>query len=400
MLPGSLGLRSRSTAPRRRWCQARYSRSELVAVVAPPSRTYFARDRGRECVDRLNKPLDIQIFATDLDPQAIAAARQGRYSAGIAGDLSIGRLARYFTKEEDYYQIKNDLRGMLVFATQDILGDPPFTRLDLVSCRNLLIYLNNDFQRRVLALLHYSMNAGGLLLLGSSESVTNMEERFIALDRRWKLFRHTRAPAGSITLVDLPTPSLYRPPRIPVTVNTGAQQRAMRLLAKTTRPECPRHGRGTCPVTGRAGQYLEPAQGASASMCSRGRGGGVRHSKAARRGGSQSRTAAARDVHVNDGDYAGARRRPQVRRARYDGRVILVVEPRATSPAREQPRHAAIRQRIARRGRVRAGGVRRDFRRRSRSCRTQRRAGFQPEESVDDEALQSAKEELETSREE
>jgi two-component system CheB/CheR fusion protein len=217
----------------------------------------------RECIDRLNKPLGAQIFATDLDPQGVDAARQGLYPEGIASDLSKERLARFFSKEDGIYRVKKEIRGMLVFATQDILGDPPFTHMDFVSCRNVLIYLGAELQRRVLALLHYALNPGGLLLLGSSESATNLEELFTPLDRRWKLYRRREAPPGALALTDLPVYRRNAGYSPSIAQQGSSLEAASRLLARTYAPASVlvNDRADIVHVHGRTGGFLEPAQG-------------------------------------------------------------------------------------------------------------------------------------------
>jgi two-component system, chemotaxis family, CheB/CheR fusion protein len=216
-----------------------------------------------ECIDRLNKPLGAQIFATDLDSQGVEAARHGRYPEGIASDLSKERLARFFSKENGVYRIRKEIRGMLVFATQDILGDPPFTHMDFVSCRNVLIYLGAELQRRVLALLHYTLNPGGLLLLGSSESATNLDGLFTPLDRRWKLYRRREAAPGAVALTDLP---MYRKDARhsrSIAQRGISLEAASRLLARTYAPASVlvNDRADIVHVHGRTGGFLEPAQG-------------------------------------------------------------------------------------------------------------------------------------------
>ena len=150
-----------------------------------------------ETLERLRKHLDVQIFATDLDPAAIEIARAGRYPEGIAADVDDRRLRRFFLREERHYRVKKELRDLVVFAVQNVLDDPPFSRVDLISCRNLLIYLVPTAQQQLLPIFHYSLNPGGLLLLGASEGVTGFEESFSALDRRCRLFRREDSPAPS-----------------------------------------------------------------------------------------------------------------------------------------------------------------------------------------------------------
>ena len=153
-----------------------------------------------ETLEQLGKHLDVRVFATDLDPTAIETARTGRYPEGVAADVGARRLKRFFTKEEHSYRAKKELRDLVVFAVQNVLRDPPFTRVDLISCRNLLIYLIPSAQQSLFPIFHYSLNPGGLLLLGRSESVIDSEEFFSVLDKRWKLFRRNDATAARLPI--------------------------------------------------------------------------------------------------------------------------------------------------------------------------------------------------------
>ena len=121
-----------------------------------------------ECLEELGSHLQVQMFATDIDVKALAFARAGTYSTGIETDVSPERLARFFVKRSNGYQIREEIRKMVAFATHDLIKDPPFSKMDLVCCRNLLIYLDADAQNRLLTLLHYALNPKGLLFLGSS----------------------------------------------------------------------------------------------------------------------------------------------------------------------------------------------------------------------------------------
>jgi two-component system CheB/CheR fusion protein len=165
----------------------------------------------RECLDelRIKDNFKIQIYATDLDKEAINMARTGTYPANIAQNVSEERLQRFFIKEESNYRIKSEIREMIVFAQQNVLTDPPFTRLDLLSCRNLLIYLSPETQKKIMPLFHYSLNPGGILLLGSSESIGGLVELFSPLDNKWKLFER-RENLAVPSLVEFPTtPPFY-----------------------------------------------------------------------------------------------------------------------------------------------------------------------------------------------
>lgn len=114
---------------------------------------------------------ELQVFATDLDKEAIQKARTGMYPANIAADVSPARLERFFVKEDHGFRVGREIRDLVTFAPQNMVMDPPFTKLDLLSCRNLLIYLEADLQKKVLPLFHYSLNPGGILVLGTSETI-------------------------------------------------------------------------------------------------------------------------------------------------------------------------------------------------------------------------------------
>lgn len=131
----------------------------------------------------------VQIYATDINPQAIHQARAGAYRSSIHSDLSEARLERFFTLDGSLYHVKTSIRDMVVFAVQNLIMDPPFSRLDLISCRNLFIYLEPETQRRIFPLFHYALNPGGFLFLGNAETVGGFGESFSTLDRRNKIYR-------------------------------------------------------------------------------------------------------------------------------------------------------------------------------------------------------------------
>ena len=136
------------------------------------------------------REMKLQVFASDVDPDAIATAREGLYALDIASTVTAERLARYFIKDEAGYRVAASLRGDVVFTVQDILSDPPFSRIDLVSCRNLLIYLNPEAQSRVISLFHFALREGGVLVLGSSETVGSAESRFEVIAKTERFYRH------------------------------------------------------------------------------------------------------------------------------------------------------------------------------------------------------------------
>jgi two-component system CheB/CheR fusion protein len=135
-----------------------------------------------------------QVFGTDLDVRALVAAREGRYPAAIEADVGEARLRRFFTREGDYYRVRQDLRDIILFALHDLLKDPPFSHVDVVSCRNVLIYLDRELQEQVCSTFHYALNPGGYLLLGTAETAENPPGLFRSVDRHARIYQSTLAP--------------------------------------------------------------------------------------------------------------------------------------------------------------------------------------------------------------
>jgi two-component system CheB/CheR fusion protein len=154
--------------------------------------------------ERVGKPLDVKVFATDLADRTLAHARAGVYPGGIESEISPERLERFFVREAEVWRVRADLRDRVVIAPQNILQDPPFSRLDIATCRNLLIYLEPEVQTRVLNLLHFGLREGGALFLGSSESVAGVEGLFEVLDKKARLFR--RVGPTRHGAIDFPLP--------------------------------------------------------------------------------------------------------------------------------------------------------------------------------------------------
>ena len=214
-----------------------------------------------------DNPPSIQIFATDIDHEAIDKARRGTFPAGIATDVSPQRLERFFVQEGEGYRIKKEVRDLVVFAQQNILVDPPFTKLDILCCRNLLIYLNVDTQKKLLPLLHYALNPGGILILGTAESTGELSHLFAPVDRKWRVFQRVEVPGWSG--IEMPASLLPReatpaaavePPRDPDMDIFYAAQRA--LLDCYGPPSVVITAEGDIIyVNGRTGKYLEPASG-------------------------------------------------------------------------------------------------------------------------------------------
>lgn len=160
-----------------------------VAGCSTGEETYSLAMILREQVMAADRSMKLQFFASDVDADAVAVARDGLYPEAIAADVSPARLSRFFLKEERGYRILPDLRESVVFAVQDVLADPPFSRLDLISCRNLLIYLRPEAQAKVISIFHFALREGGILLLGASETAGNVDGRFEVLSKSEQIYR-------------------------------------------------------------------------------------------------------------------------------------------------------------------------------------------------------------------
>ena len=168
-----------------------------VAGCATGEEAYSIAILLRELMDQSHQEFKVQIYSTDLDDDAIAIARAGFYPPNIAQDVTPERLRRFFIKEDAGYRVKKEIREMVVFAIQNVIKDPPFTKLDLLSCRNLMIYLEPELQNRLIPAFHYALKPGGVLFLSPSESIGNHTELFSSLNRKWKFYRATHSITSS-----------------------------------------------------------------------------------------------------------------------------------------------------------------------------------------------------------
>ncbi len=221
--------------------------------------------------------LRLQVFATDIDAHAIEAARAGVFPDSIAADVPAERLARHFTHDPQLglYRVRKHIRDLLVFSEQDVTRDPPFSRLDLVSCRNLLIYLNTEVQQRLIPLFHYALLPGGVLFLGTSETVGDSARLYTVIDRKWKLFARLAADEGGsrLTLPDFvppPPEAALRRERIALPAaadeTSGLRRIAEQaLIAHYAQAAVLVNERGQIlHILGRTGKFLEPADGDAA----------------------------------------------------------------------------------------------------------------------------------------
>ena len=213
----------------------------------------------------------LQIFATDLDEDAINIARQGYYSANIEADIPSQQLTRYFSKDESGYRINKKIRDMVIFAPQNIIMDPPFTKLDIITCRNLLIYLGSELQQKLILLFHYSLASHGILLLGNAETIGNSTSLFSLLSDNARIYTRIDTHKHQVE-VDFPTrifpviSFVENKPERPkeMTANiTNLQTSADQLLLQHYSPAAVLiNATGDILyINGRTGKYLEPVAG-------------------------------------------------------------------------------------------------------------------------------------------
>jgi two-component system, chemotaxis family, CheB/CheR fusion protein len=221
---------------------------------------------------RAQKNLTIQVFATDLDRVAIEKARAALYPENIAADVPAERLRRYFVREEHGYRVSKDIRESVVFAPQNVIMDPPFTKVDIVSCRNLLIYLSAEVQRKLIPMFHYCLNPNGALFLGTSETVGSFSNLFAPLDSRARVYTRLEPVVGAPPIepqftafgrTSYPRQARDESPALTNHASQNVEKSVDRLLVQRFAPLgilC--NGKGeVLYISGRAGKYLEPAVG-------------------------------------------------------------------------------------------------------------------------------------------
>jgi two-component system CheB/CheR fusion protein len=197
-----------------------------------------------EQVEKAGKKAEIQIFATDSDAAALATARSGSYSEEEIGDnISPERLKRFFSRKEDRFQVIKEIRENIVFAPQNITADPPFSRLDLISCRNLLIYLEQEVQKKITALFHFALREGGFLFLGNAETVGDREDLFSPVSKKWRIYR--RMGVGRRVGIEIPVhpavtalPSAEKSVSVPPSARMSLASVAQQTLLERYAPAC------------------------------------------------------------------------------------------------------------------------------------------------------------------
>ncbi len=240
-----------------------------VAGCSSGEEAYSLAITFRELLEKVKprKRITLQIFATDLDVDAIENARQGFYPKNIAADVSPERLARFFVEDGNGYRVGKEIREMVVFAPQNVIMDPPFTKLDILTCRNLLIYLGAELQQKLLPLFHYCLNPGGILLLGSAESIGSYSELYEPMEAKTRLYKRIGGPLRAAT-VDFP--SRIQPVQTLSTKDVYVAQTPFNLQAMADQLLLQQFSPAAVLVNsegdilyivGRTGKYLEPAAG-------------------------------------------------------------------------------------------------------------------------------------------
>jgi len=372
----------------------------------------------RECMDKLKKNLKVQIFGTDIDSDAIDAARAALYPASIVAGLSADRLKHFFVREGSGYRIKKEIREMAIFAKQDVLKDPPFTRLDLVSCRNLLIYLESELQKKLLPLFHYALKPDGILFLGTSESVNGFTDLFSLADKKWKLFRRRSDSAISELVQFNAAPSLLEGshpvtgiPAKPIR-ESAVSENAQKFLVDNYAPPCVFiDGNGEVIYThGRTGKYLELAPGrANLNVLEMAREG-IRHELAAavRKVKLQKRTVSLGGLQVktNGGSQEITLTVKPVRGTEETGELLVVV---FEDTAPKQLKLGKVRAAFAPKATQRISHLEQELRHSQEHLRTtieeletsnEELKSSNEELQSTNEELQSTNEEMETSKEE
>ncbi|MFL5331533.1 MAG: PAS domain S-box protein [Gemmataceae bacterium] len=193
----------------------------------------------REQMDRFAAPPEVQVFATDIDEQALTTARHGVYPAGIAEEMAPERLKRFFVKKAQQYHISKELRELVLFSMHNLINDPPFSKLDVISCRNLLIYLGSHLQKKLIPLFHYALKTGGYLFLGPSESLETHRELFRAVDPKHRISQRLPTairPADLLTGRSGP-PTTVKPPNVATTGETDTYLVMQRIILDEFAPK-------------------------------------------------------------------------------------------------------------------------------------------------------------------
>jgi two-component system CheB/CheR fusion protein len=220
----------------------------------------------KELIEETKRKITLQIFASDLEVDAIEKARKGYYNNNIIADVSPERLNRFFTMEGEGYRVNTSIREIIVFAQQNVIKDPPFTKLDMIFCRNMLIYMETELQRKLMALFNFSLNSGGILVLGSAETIGGFKDGFKELDPKLKIYKHT----NSVSVTETVFPSVFNRHKAKANEPKAVLRNIDNIQSLTDNIILQRFAPASVLVnekgdiiyiTGRTGKYLEPVAG-------------------------------------------------------------------------------------------------------------------------------------------
>ncbi|PWU12875.1 MAG: chemotaxis protein CheR [Verrucomicrobia bacterium] len=353
-----------------------------------------------EKAEKIGHDFVVTIFATDIDHDSIEKARAGLYPASIAADVAPERLQRFFTHEDkDFYRVKKTLRDQLIFAEQDVIKDPPFSKLDLVSCRNMLIYMEPILQKRLLPLFHYALLPSGFLLLGNSESVGEFTNLFTPVERKWKLYRRKDLTIGMLPMHQMSAPAERHQHALVSAINEGKDRKTSlrevteKLLLRNYAPACVavnEHG-DILYIHGRSGKYLElPSGDASLNIVRAAREGlKIELANGLRRVLAQRQPVRYENLEVRtNGGFEKVNVTLELAEGAAPGMVVITFqEPSPREPAKAAPDKAYPRERAPRAGSP-------------PDEKDKHIANLERELRVKSETLQTTIEELETSNEE
>ena len=332
-----------------------------VPGCASGEEAYSAAIVLHECMEQMGRHFHVQVFGTDIDEDAVDVARRAVYPESITVDVEPERLKRYFSKEEDgRFRVRKMIRELLVFAPHDLIKDPPFTKLDLLCCRNLLIYIDGELQRKLLPVFHYSLKSDGILFLGSSETIGAATDLFATVSRKWKIFRRKPTAKSVQPVLDFPAPPDTHAARelaVPETVQRAEELSALQLvetiLRQSDMPPCAivNDAANVVYIHGRTGKFLELAEGkASVNIVELARHG-LKAELAAgiRQVATQAEEVVIRDLSVDhNGGQANVTMtiRPILDQSSMHGLMMVLFEETAPDKkaAKRKPKRAVVRR--------------------------------------------------------
>jgi len=251
-------------------CRDKQELRVWVCACSTGEEAYSLAILFKEALEKSKLYLKVTIFATDIDKESIDSARAGIYNKSSISQLSSSRLERFFNKLDNGYQLKKEIREMLVFAQHNIVKDPPFSKMDMISCRNLLIYMNSELQKKILPIFHYGLNKEGILLLGTSESIGDFTDLFSVYEAKNKIYKKKKESHTSRLWRDYEVPeqkdnateSIVKPINM-IRKKINVSSLTEKLLLDAYAPPCVIIDKNNDAIyfSGSTGKYIEPPKG-------------------------------------------------------------------------------------------------------------------------------------------